>query len=180
MSHGGEDGDGEGVGNDDLYGAAYEGITYKDGSFNTAADFDENREQWLDDDEPLSAWEMRNAEQVLETTNDTAELLKNPNIHRMLIEAYRWHNGLKQKGIEDRNEYPVIALGPEANLWMIEDSPFYIDTFDLKLKTGSEIKQFPEDPRGKDNELAENLWNNFVVRHFLADNAIRLYHRKDL
>ena len=128
----------------------------------------------------LSAYDLKNAEQVLGFADSASQIARNPNTLRMLYEAYKWHKGGHEKGIEDRDFYPILSLGPSTDLWDIQPSPFYLDTFDMTLRIGDEIFRFPDESGVKDDYEAEELWFSHIFPYLVKDNAIRFYHRKDL
>lgn len=168
----------DGSNEDSLYAAAYDGIIFKDSDRIDETFLPDNAEDVFG--ESFNMLDLKNAEQVLETSNDISAILKNPNAYRMLDEAYKWHNGGKLKGITDKSFYPILALGPRTNLWIIQKSPFYLDTHNMAIKVGDYSFQFPDSGSGKGNEKAEELWRDFVAPHLLGDNSIRFYDRRDL
>lgn len=104
----------------------------------------------------------------------------NPQVFRLLTEAYIWHNGGQESGITDREYYPVFSFGPKSNLWNIEKPTTYLDTFDMSIVTEGRRIKLPEHSTGIGDEISEGLWNQFFVNFFNEDNDIKPYHRKDL
>ena len=154
-------------------------VIYKDSDEATFQESEQSKEP--DSREEYDLIDLKKAPQELGFIDDKDKTLTNPNSLRMLVEAYKWHNGGKEKGITDKDFYPIIALGPSTDLWTIKDSPFYLDTFDMRLYVGDEeIYQFPEHKIGKGDFEAEEIWHQVILPHFNGDNVPRLYHRKDL
>jgi hypothetical protein len=85
----------------------------------------------------------------------------NPHELRMLHQAHRWHR-LHERGVRDRDAFPVLCIAPALDNWSKVRSPLMLDTFDLTLRIPEqELIQLTKDSGGHDAYEA-TVWSRYV------------------
>lgn len=130
-------------------------------------------------EEDLFDWQASLANEQYLTRGDKDDMDLNPNSLRMLVQAYKWHEG-KEYGLTNKNDFPILVVADALDHSTKPTSPIFLDTFDMTLRTKEKEIQLPEDSNGAGIDEAL-IWFREVmpyVKHSLKD--LRFYDRRDL
>lgn len=132
----------------------------------------------VSDDYLFDNVDYNNVDEILEE-GQIYDMSDNPRSNRMLIEAYKWHEGRKV-GKNNKNDFPVLVIADTLDYWSIPKSPIYLDTYDLTLKIDGETIQLPRSSDGT-GEIENDLWYNNVIPYIQSTaKDLRFYDRRDL
>lgn len=98
-----------------------------------------------------------------------------PYSHRMLMQAYDWHNVFNQAGA-DQKAFPVLG-SVDALRYSVQPKQMLLDTYDLRLWNGSAWQQLPQWSDGTGAEEQE-VWNNKILAKLGPLDDIRWYRRE--
>ncbi len=108
------------------------------------------------------------------------DISKNPQIFRMLEEAYKWYFGGKRQNKTEKDYYPVGAITKPGEFFSPPTSKLYLDTFDITLTIDGQKIQLSKSGNWKEDIVTVEAWLKKVMPQLLDECDIRFYHRKDL
>ncbi|MBI3307825.1 MAG: hypothetical protein HYZ79_00455 [Candidatus Melainabacteria bacterium] len=128
--------------------------------------------------DPFVDEKLRETEQVA-SEDIYGEASENQNAHRMLFEAYKWHDAINH-GKNNPNDFPVLVMADIFNYWNQPTSPIFLDTYDMTLKIEDATYQLPLD-FSEVGDVEITLWQEKVMPHVRdVSKDLRFYHKKDL
>ncbi len=138
------------------------------------------------DDELSQSFEPQNLESSSEESDseldsdfdtNSSVYAQNPNLFRMLSEAYKWHEGRKQ-GINDKNYFPILVITDTLDYWTQPESPIMLDTYDMIVHEKDKAIPLSDEEIG---DIEKGLWTKLFLPKVLdSSKDLRFYDRRDL